>query len=388
MASKDMTKEQLMNELAEARQRIAELEVEAQAPKAKIGGINLEWDMSLGTFTFEQLPVIMAWVDTTLAGLMSGMQAMVGTERFNLALQSEGRKSVEADWEVIAQFPTFPEGFAAIAGIAAVAGWGKWEIVEFDQEKQLVHFRVGNSWEGGYQKALGVYWGSGMLAGKMAGYCTKLFNTNCWAEQTAFIAKGDEYDEFVVQPSDRSVEAEVEKLLATDEATRADLAVALQKLRAEMSEREKVEAERERLQQEIIEAQQHALKESATPVIPIMDRIIVMPLIGSIDSLRARDITRALLTGISQHRAKVVILDVTGVGLMDTGIVNHLNKTIQAARLKGAETIVTGISDSVAEAIVDLGIDWSGIETLSDLQTGLVHALDGLGIKLQIANGK
>jgi rsbT co-antagonist protein RsbR len=90
-----------------------------------------------------------------------------------------------------------------------------------------------------------------------------------------------------------------------------------------------------------------------------------------------------LLAGIGEHRAKVVILDVTGVSLMDTGIVNHLNKTIQAARLKGAQTIVTGISDAVAESIVDLGIDWSDITTLSDLQTGLVVALQSLGVQLQ-----
>jgi rsbT co-antagonist protein RsbR len=150
----------------------------------------------------------------------------------------------------------------------------------------------------------------------------------------------------------------------------------------DITERKQGEAERERLQQEIIETQQRAIAELSTPVIPIMDRIIVMPLVGSIDSMRARDITRSLLAGVSQHRAKVVILDVTGVGIMDTGIVNHLNKTIQAARLKGARTIVTGISDAVAEAIVDLGIDWSKITTLSDLQTGLITALDSLGVRL------
>ena len=110
--------------------------------------------------------------------------------------------------------------------------------------------------------------------------------------------------------------------------------------------------------------------------------IIAMPLIGSIDSMRARDITRSLLAGISQQRAKVVILDVTGVSLMDTGIVNHLNKTIQAAQLKGARVIVTGVSDAVAESIVDLGIDWGGIETLRDLQTGLLTALRAMGIAL------
>jgi rsbT co-antagonist protein RsbR len=140
-------------------------------------------------------------------------------------------------------------------------------------------------------------------------------------------------------------------------------------------------AERERLQQEVLETQRRALRELSTPIIPVTDRIIVMPLIGSIDTLRAKDIMRALLAGIREHRAKVVILDITGVPIVDSGVANHLNKTIQAARLKGAQTIVTGIADAVAEAIVDLGIDWSGIETLSDLQTGLTAALSSLGIE-------
>ena len=162
----------------------------------------------------------------------------------------------------------------------------------------------------------------------------------------------------------------------------SDLRQAEAELKALNQEMEKRAEERERLQQEVIEAQQRAIAELSTPIIPMMDQIIVMPLIGSIDSLRARDITRTLLAGITQHRAKVVILDVTGVGIMDTGIVNHLNKTIQAARLKGAQTIVTGMSDAVAEAIVDLGIDWSGIATLSNLQSGLMAALNSLGLKL------
>ncbi len=134
--------------------------------------------------------------------------------------------------------------------------------------------------------------------------------------------------------------------------------------------------------QEVIAAQQRAIRDLSTPVIPIMDQIIVLPLIGSIDSLRANEITRSLLSGISQHRAKVVILDVTGVAIMDTGVVNHLNKAIQVAQLKGAHTIVTGISDAVAEAIVDLGVDLGKAATLSDLQTGLKTALNSLGIQL------
>lgn len=149
----------------------------------------------------------------------------------------------------------------------------------------------------------------------------------------------------------------------------------------DITEQKQAEMERNRLQQEIIEAQQQAIQELSTPIIPVMSGVIIIPLIGSVDSMRARDLMRTLLAGISDHRAKVVILDITGVPMVDTGIVAHLDKTIQAARLKGARTIVTGISDSVAEMIVDLGIDWRNVETLRDLQTGLKVAMTNLGVE-------
>ena len=207
----------------------------------RVSSIDMEWQIGDGIFTFEKLPAAMMWVDTTLAGLMSGMQAMVGPERFWLASQSEGRRSVEADWQVISRFQGFAEGFAAIANIAAVAGWGVWTLVSMDLTEKQCHFQVRGSWEGQYQRALGVCWGSGMLAGKMAGYCSRLFNTNCWAEQTRFAAKGDDYDEFLVAPSQKTVEEELDKLLLTDRASRADMAVALKKLETEIVERKRVE---------------------------------------------------------------------------------------------------------------------------------------------------
>jgi two-component system, cell cycle sensor histidine kinase and response regulator CckA len=223
-----------------SRQSAAKKQIN-KAEKARVSGIDIEWSATKGTCTFEGLPVAMMWVDTTLAGVMSAVQAMVGTERFGLALQSEGRKSVEEDWKVISQYKKFRQGLKAIANIAAVAGWGEWKLVSLDEKKKQSRFRAKNTWEGRYQKALGVCWGSGMLAGKLAGYCSKLFGTNCWADQTAFIAKGSAYDEFIVKPSSRSIEQEIENLLASDEATRADMAVALRKLEHEIADRKQVE---------------------------------------------------------------------------------------------------------------------------------------------------
>ncbi|MBN2529599.1 MAG: PAS domain-containing protein [Deltaproteobacteria bacterium] len=216
-----------------------------------VSGIEVSWDIGRGRCTFENLPVAMMWMDTTLLGLLSGVQAMVGTERFALALQSEGRKSVAADWQVISQFPDFSDGFKAIANVAAVAGWGRWELVRLDESERRCVFRVHDSWEGQFQRTLKVKWGSNMLAGKLAGYAGRLFGTNCWAEQTHSIAGGDDFDEFVVKPSQKSVEQEIENLLSTDQGTRADMAVALMKLKQEIKERRKVEKELRAVQSEL-----------------------------------------------------------------------------------------------------------------------------------------
>jgi PAS domain S-box-containing protein len=256
MRDDDKTKEQLIAELSDLRQEIENLKGKTEPlcsenHRIQVSDIDIEWDTEKGTCSFQSLPVAMMWVDTTLAGLMSGVQSMVGTDRFLLALQSEGRKSVEADWRIMSEFSDFSEGFKAIANIAAVAGWGIWRLISIEEENRVCCIRVWNSWEGRYQKALGVGWGCGMLAGKMAGYCSNLFGTNCWSEQTAFIARGDEYDEFVVRPSERSIEEELENLLASDQATRADMAVAVKSLKREISERILVEDELRRMHNEL-----------------------------------------------------------------------------------------------------------------------------------------
>lgn len=225
-----------------------DLKPDAGESRIVVAGVEVAWNIPAGQCTFRDLPVAMMWVDTTLAGLMTGLEAMVGPERFALALQAEGRKSVESDWMLISRHENFREGFATLNKNAAVAGWGDWRLVSCDEERQECLFQAYNNWEGLYQKAIGVCWGSGLLAGKFAGICTKLFGTNCWATQTRFVARGDDCDEFHVVPSPRNIESEIESLLVSDKATRADMAVALQmlrqtetSLRQQMSERQQTE---------------------------------------------------------------------------------------------------------------------------------------------------
>lgn len=223
----------------------------APRPAVQVNQVPICWDPDQGTFEFHGLPGVMMWVDTTVAGLLLGIQSMVGPERFALCLQGEGRKGVEADIAYLESFPDFATGWKAYADAFAAAGWGRWEVETLDREARKGCFRIWNSWEGRSQAAIGACWGSGMVAGKLAGLCQHLFGTPCWAEQTHFLARGDAYDGFLVTPSARTIESEMERLLETDEATRADTAVALERLRKEVQERTRAQAELQKIREEL-----------------------------------------------------------------------------------------------------------------------------------------
>lgn len=613
----------LEQSLAE-RQHPAEADPHSAAPHARIDlfGVPIEWQLDAGICTFQGAAVATMFIEPTLAGLMSGFQKMVGSERFFLAMQSEGRRNINIDWEIITSQPTFEQGFAAWARFPILAGWGRWELLSLDSAKQEARIRVENSFEGLYQRALGVCWGSGIAAGKCSGIFSLLFETECWAEQVEFIARGDAYDTFVVHPSDRSIEQEIDQLLASDATTRADLAVALQKLQYEMDQRKQIEAElrqskallqglieglpagvvakdrdgryliantsaaqsvgrmpdelvgltdfdilsseeagaatareqqvfatekpvehevsvslvegtltflvanfpirddqgniyavggiglditerkraetelqtfkalaesspdaigiaapdgvisyanqsfqqmfgyddatigmlnvtlfteadqRERiptlleeistrgawtglltgrckdgstfpaqvsafgiadsqgnllalpaiirdmsaqqrqeaersaLQQQVIDAQRDALRELSSPLIPISEDVVIMPLIGTIDSGRAQQVLEVLLEGVAQHQAELVILDITGVSVVDTQVAQALVRAAQAVKLLGAQVMLTGIQPQIAQTLVHLGVELSGIITRGSLQAGISAALE------------
>jgi anti-anti-sigma factor len=128
------------------------------------------------------------------------------------------------------------------------------------------------------------------------------------------------------------------------------------------------------LQDEIIATQRGLIQELSTPIIPVSDEVLVVPLIGAIDTRRATQITESLLEAISRHQTQVLIIDITGVAVVDTSVVHHLLQTARAARLLGTTPVLVGIGPEVAQTIVQLGVDLSSIVTRSTLQAGLAYA--------------
>jgi rsbT co-antagonist protein RsbR len=133
--------------------------------------------------------------------------------------------------------------------------------------------------------------------------------------------------------------------------------------------------ERER----IIRQQQEAIRELSTPVLQVRDRLLILPIIGVIDPHRARQLTEQLLRGIRANRAKVVVVDITGVPSVDATVANHLVQTVDASRLMGANVIVTGLSSEIAQTLVTIGVDLSKINAVGDLQGGIEEAERLLG---------
>jgi rsbT co-antagonist protein RsbR len=140
--------------------------------------------------------------------------------------------------------------------------------------------------------------------------------------------------------------------------------------------------ERER----VIRQQQEAIRELSTPVLQVRERLLILPIIGVIDPHRARQLTEQLLRGIRTNRAKVVVIDITGVAAMDASVANHLVQTVEASRLLGATVIVTGLSPEIAQTLVTIGVDLGKMNTVGDLQGGIEQAERLLGYKVVPAN--
>ena len=131
-----------------------------------------------------------------------------------------------------------------------------------------------------------------------------------------------------------------------------------------------------------IRFQQRELENLSTPVLQLRPGLLILPIIGALDTRRAQQLTEQLLDAIRTRRGKVVVLDVTGVAAVDSRVANHLIQTVDAARLMGATAIVTGVSPEVAQTLVGLGISLGNVTTVADLQGGIDEADRLLGLRV------
>ena len=133
----------------------------------------------------------------------------------------------------------------------------------------------------------------------------------------------------------------------------------------------------------IIRDQHEAMLEMSTPVTEVWEDVLMLPIVGMIDSRRAQDVMTAVLTKIGETHARTLIMDISGVAVMDTAVANHLIKISKASRLMGSTCIISGISPAIAQTMIELGINVGDIHTTATLRDALTAALRDAGIQLQ-----
>ncbi len=173
-----------------------------------------------------------------------------------------------------------------------------------------------------------------------------------------------------------SYDVEIDIISTEDEFAQVEYAINFlaEQLLYERNENETKQGELSK-QLDLIKNQQKAILELSTPSIKVWDGVLVIPIIGTLDTHRSQRLTEELLLKIAETQSKVAIVDITGVPTVDSAVANHLIKTISSVKLLGAECVVTGILPEVAQTIVHLGVDLSDIRTLSNLGEGLKWAL-------------
>jgi rsbT co-antagonist protein RsbR len=132
----------------------------------------------------------------------------------------------------------------------------------------------------------------------------------------------------------------------------------------------------------VIRQQQDSIRELSTPVLQVRERLLILPIIGILERPRAQQLTDQLLRGIRTHRAKVVVIDITGVPDVDEAVADHLVKAVDASRLMGANVIITGLSSKIAQMLVSIGVDLLKMNTVGDLQGGIEKAERLLGYEV------
>ena len=136
------------------------------------------------------------------------------------------------------------------------------------------------------------------------------------------------------------------------------------------------------LQQQLLAEKDDAVRKLSTPVLQIWDGVLALPLVGDVDDRRSRQITEELLATIIETQSPIVLVDITGLGHMDTAVIAQMMRTVRAARMLGTDVWIVGVSPAVAQTIVGLGVDLGRMTTFATLRQGLDTALAKLGLQV------
>lgn len=326
-----------------------------------VGDVDLQWDLEKAEVLFDGGDVVFFWI-SAMETFFDSIREIAGTEATKLVLETTGfRQGVVVGEEFLHMKNINTSNIIEwLANTYAPAGWGKAKIVKMDEETKQFTFHIQDDWEYKMnqrkQKGLeGIF-----VHAHYAGVLTGLFGTNFWYKTIQYQNDENPYSIVEYYPSDITVQSNIHDLSRKQEALKIQ--------------------ELERMVDEKTMMLQKLIKEISSPIIPVLENIVVVPMIGNYDEERSEDLILNTLSELPRHRAHYLLLDLTG---LHKHISEHTARLIDklgaSARLLGIETILVGVSPELAMVIAQSENDLNKFECLKSLQHGIYYALGKSG---------
>ncbi|MDQ0858879.1 STAS domain-containing protein [Bacillus sp. V2I10] len=327
-----------------------------------IGGLDFKWDLEKGRFLFEEQDAVLFWISSAMKTFFDTIEEISGEEASNLVFETTGFRQGLVVGEYFAKMKNVSilEATELITNTYASAGWGRAEIKHFHLDLKTLTVELKDSWEHKINIEQGKTKGGNFLPAHYAGIFTGLFGANIWYKVVQHQLEGYTYSEIEYFPSDITITNNIHQL-------------------ARKKETEQI-IQLEALVEDKTRELKALVKQLSSPIIPVLEGIVVVPLIGKYDEERSEELCEKTLTNLPSHQANYLILDLTG---LDNDLSEHTTSFISrigsAANLTGTKTVLVGISPELSMQITLSEIDFSKFDCFQTLQHGILYALGQIG---------
>ncbi len=323
-----------------------------------VGGLNFDWDLEQGRFIFEGQDAVLFWTSTAFKMFFDTIEEISGESATNIVMESTGFRQGLLVGQYFSGMKNVTVSGAAglITNTYASAGWGLARISEMNEQEKTLTVSLKDSWEHKVNVAQGKNTGGCFLPAHYAGIFTELLGESIWYRVVHHQIEG--FDETIIEyyPSDENIEKNIHRLA-----------------------REKEAEEIQRLEQKVEEKTSELndlIKEISSPIIPVLEDIVVVPLLGTYDEARAEELLVKTLQNLPKYKAKYLVLDLTGLNAEFT---NHaaslIDKLGSTASMIGSQTVLVGISPQMGMIITETGLNLSKFQCFQTLQHGIHYAL-------------
>lgn len=321
------------------------------------------WEIDKGLFQFEGDDVVLFWIDTAFKTFLDSIEEVTGEDSARVVLETAGYRTGTIVSEFYRQRSDNPDDvLKQLPNIYKVAGWGATDVIDYSIQDKTALLHLHDDWEYKVNKQQGKTEPGSFLAGHWAGVFSGLFGTTMWYNIKKSQIAGAGLTEIELYESETTPNDNMREMMKSKERQ------AILRLEAMVEDRTR--------------ELNNLVKDLSSPMIPVLDHIVVVPLIGRFDESRSQELIEKTLQGIVFYKASVLIFDVTGMKEMDDYAVALLENVTQASMLVGCTPIIVGVSPDLSMQLTKKGVYLRNLQCFATLKHAVLYALSLEGLQV------